>query len=91
MTEQHIAIYTSADGQVQLNVSIEADTLWLSQAHLAELFEVKPQNITMHLKNIYAEGELDEPATCKESLQVQIEGGREMRRKMVALVTQMLK
>jgi len=48
---------------------------------MAELFQVSTQNITMHLKNIYQEGELDENPTCKDCLQVQIEGGREIKRK----------
>jgi len=59
---------------------LQDETVWLTQAHLAELFQVKPQNITMHLKNIYAEGELAEEATCKEFLQVQTEGGRRVER-----------
>lgn len=47
---------------------------------MGTLFGVKPQNITMHLKNIYAEGELVEEGTCKDFLQVQSEGGREVKR-----------
>jgi len=47
---------------------------------MAELFQVKPQNITMHLKNIHNEGELEEKATCKDFLQVQKEGSREVNR-----------
>jgi len=48
---------------------------------MAELFQVKPQNITMHLKNVYSEEELFEQATCKECLQVQKEGNRAVERK----------
>ena len=48
---------------------------------MAELFQVKPQNITMHLKNVFEEGELYEKATCKDYLQVQKEGNREVKRK----------
>jgi len=81
MTEQRIQIYASADGRVQLEVTQAADTLWLTQAQIAELFGVKPQNITMHLKHIYKEQELTEPATCKDFLQVQIEGTRRVTRK----------
>jgi len=81
MTEQRIQIYASADGRVQLEVTQAADTLWLTQAQIAELFGVKPQNITMHLKHIYKEQELTEPATCKDFLQVQIEGTRRVNRK----------
>lgn len=76
-----IQIYTADDGRVRLEIQLEQDTFWLTQAQLAALFEVKPQNITMHFKNIYTSGELSEASTCKESLQVQIEGGREVKRK----------
>ena len=57
-------------------------TLWLSQAHLAELFQTTPQNITLHLKAIYSEGELSQAATCKEYLQVRTEGKREVQRQV---------
>lgn len=80
MTE-NIQIYQSDDGQIQLDIRLEQETLWLTQAQIAELFQVKPQNITMHLKNVFADGELQEEATCKDFLQVQIEGDREVSRK----------
>ncbi|MBU0676349.1 MAG: virulence RhuM family protein [Proteobacteria bacterium] len=79
-TTSRILIYQPEDGQTKIEVQLQDETVWLTQAHLAELFQVKPQNITMHLKNIYAEGELAEESTCKESLQVQIEGGRQVKR-----------
>ncbi|MDG1819317.1 MAG: RhuM family protein [Porticoccaceae bacterium] len=75
-----IQLFQSADGKVQLEVSLEKDTAWLTQAQIADLFQVKPQNITMHLRKIFSEGELIEMATCKDSLQVQNEGGRKVRR-----------
>lgn len=75
-----ILVFLNSNDQVRLEVRLQDETVWLTQAHLAELFQVKPQNITMHLKNIYAEGELAEEATCKEFLQVQIEGGRQVER-----------
>lgn len=81
MSEQQIQLYTSQDGQVQLEVKHDAETLWLTQAQIAELFVVTPQNITLHFKKIYAEQELQEEATCKDCLQVQSEGGREVKRK----------
>ena len=80
MSEHQIEIYETDDGSIELTVSLDADTLWLTQAQIAELFQVKPQNITMHLKNVFAEEELDEKATCKESLQVQKEGSRQVKR-----------
>lgn len=78
--ENQIQIFESADGTVQLDVSLQDETVWLSQAQLAELFQVKPQNITMHLKNVFSEGELDELVTCKDFLQVRQEGARQVKR-----------
>ncbi len=74
-------IYQTESGETKIDVRFQNETVWLTQKKMAELFQVKPQNITMHLKNIYAEGELTEKATCKEFLQVQIEGIREVKRK----------
>ncbi|MEO0369326.1 MAG: RhuM family protein [Pseudomonadota bacterium] len=74
------ALFISDDGQVQLDLKVDQETLWLTQAQMAQLFEVKPQNITMHLKNIYKEQELTESATCKDFLQVQREGKRDVKR-----------
>ncbi len=76
-----ILVYENQDGKIKVDVRLEDETVWLTQRSLAELFQVKPQNITMHLKNIYAEGELQEEATCKEFLQVQIEGNRNVKRR----------
>lgn len=77
----NIEIYQSDDGKLELKVELDDETVWLTQAQIAELFEVKPQNITMHLKNVFSDGELQELATCKDSLQVQMEGAREVKRK----------
>ena len=74
-------IYQTENGETKIDVRFQDETVWLTQKTMAELFQVKPQNITMHLKNIYTEGELIEEATCKEFLQVQIEGNREVKRK----------
>lgn len=81
MKGSEIILYQNPDGSIKLDVRLEDETVWLTQAHMAELFQVKPQNITMHLKNIYAEGELTEESTCKEFLQVQQEGARKVERK----------
>jgi hypothetical protein len=74
-------IFTGQAGEQSIEARYEDETIWLTQQLLAELFQVKPQNITMHLKNIYAEGELQVAATCKEFLQVQAEGARQVERK----------
>lgn len=79
-TNQQIQIFTTDDGQVQLEIKLEQETMWLTQSQIAELFEVKPQNITMHLKNIFSDKELQDEITCKDFLQVQIEGTREVKR-----------
>jgi hypothetical protein len=76
-----LLLYRTEEGAVSLEVFYEEESFWLTQADLADLFTVKPQNITIHLKNIYAQHELDEAATCKEFLQVRIEGGRRVERK----------
>ena len=74
MEQNQIVIYQTEDGQTQIDVRLENDTVWLTQAQMAELFERTPQNITTHLRNAYREGELDKESTCKEYLQVQTEG-----------------
>ena len=80
LSKGQFLVYATEDGRMKIEVRLEGETVWLTQADIAELFQVKPQNITMHLKNIYAEGELDEGATCKEFLQVQSEGIRAVQR-----------
>ena len=80
MEENKIVIYQTDDGRTQIDVRLENDTVWLTQAQMAELFQKTPQNITMHIRNAYKEGELDENATCKEYLQVRMEGTRRVQR-----------
>jgi hypothetical protein len=59
------------DGKTHIEVCLEGETVRLTQAAMAELFQTNPQNITLHLRNIYEEGELAESETCKDFLQVQ--------------------
>jgi death-on-curing family protein len=75
------AVYLAPTGELQLDVRIDSETVWLSQAQIAELFGVTRENINIHLGNIFGSGELDPRATCKESLQVRTEGKRQVRRK----------
>ena len=75
-----LILYTSDDGQTRLQLRAEGGTVWLAQAEIADLFLTTPQNITIHLRSIYDEGEAEAGATCKESLQVRHEGEREVRR-----------
>lgn len=79
--QNNFILYTTPEGEVKLNVLLENETIWLTQKAMSILFDTTPQNITIHLKNIFESGELEQEATCKEFLQVQIEGGREVSRK----------
>jgi hypothetical protein len=80
-TENSFILYTTPEGSVKLSVLLNGETIWLTQKAMGILFDTTPQNITIHLKNIFESGELNEGATCKEFLQVQMEGGREVSRK----------
>lgn len=80
MTSGELILYTAEDGSVAVQLRAEGGTVWLTQAEIASLFDTTPQNITQHTKAIYAEGELTEGATCKELLQVRLEGGRAVNR-----------
>jgi len=77
-----IVLYRTEDGRSRIECRFENETLWLSQAHIADLFQTTPQNITLHLKAIFSEGELEEQATCKSYLQVRSEGGRTVQRQV---------
>ena len=70
LTNSHnnIIIYTTDDGQVRIEVRLEDENVWLTQNAMAELFDTTRNNITMHIKNIFAEGELEEKSVSKESL-----------------------
>lgn len=67
VTENKFEIYVADDGQTQIEIRLEQDTLWLSQAQMATLFDKDADTIGLHLKNIYKEGELDAAATTEES------------------------
>lgn len=75
-----ILIYQNEKGDTRIDVYFEDDTIWMTQRSMAELYQVTPQNITLHIKHIYEDGELESAATCKNYLQVQTEGGRQIRR-----------
>jgi hypothetical protein len=70
------------DGGLKLQVRLDGQTAWLTQAAMAELFQTTPQNVTLHLQNIYDDGELAEAATCKDYLQVRTEGNRQVQRSL---------
>ncbi len=73
-------LYQTEDGQTRIECRFETETIWLSRPLMAELFQTTPQNITMHLKAIYRDAELDEAATSKDCLLIQQEGARRVRR-----------
>lgn len=75
-----LILYTSVDGRSQIKLRAKQQAVWLTQLEMAELFDATKQNISLHLKNLFDEGELDPAATGKESLTVQIDGSRDMQR-----------
>lgn len=82
MTDNTLILYTTSDGQSSVVLRELGGQLWLTQAEMAELYQVTPQSITQHIQAIYQAAEIDEAATCKEYLQVQTEGGREVKRQL---------
>jgi hypothetical protein len=80
--QSDLLIYQVEDGRTRVEVRVDANTVWLTQAAMAELFQTTPQNITLHLRNLYADKELDLAATCKEYLQVRSEGSRAIQRSL---------
>jgi hypothetical protein len=76
----NIILYQTDDGTSKIEVRLENDTVWLSQAQMVELFQTTKQNISLHIRNIYEEGELQEASTVKEYLTVQTEGKRQVQR-----------
>lgn len=78
--ENQIEIYQTKDNQTQVKVRFEAETVWLSQKMMAQLFDKDSDTIGLHLKNIFSEGELDEPATTEFFSVVQNEGKRQVNR-----------
>ena len=75
-----IIIYQTADGVTNLEVKMDYDTVWLTQAQMVELFQATKQNVSLHVNNVYKECELEEKSTVKEYLTVQNEGKRSVRR-----------
>ena len=75
-----LLIYTSPDGKTRIDVQLEDETVWLSQIQMAQLFQTTKQNINLHVRNVFQEKELDPKATVKDSLTVQRDGDRSVRR-----------
>ena len=66
--QNNFIMYTTDDGKVDIEVRLEDENVWLTQNSMAELFDTTRNNITMHIRNIFEEGELQESSVCKESL-----------------------
>lgn len=77
-----VLVYEAPDGGVRVEVKLDRDTVWLTQRQMSELFDTTPENVLMHLKSIYANGELEEPATAKDFLAVRLEGKRQVKRQL---------
>ena len=82
MEENKIIIYQTEDGQTQIDVRLENDTVWLTQAQMVELFQTTKQNVSLHVSNVFKEGELEQESTVKEYLTVQQEGRRAVSRQV---------
>jgi hypothetical protein len=76
----NILLYKSDDGEINIEVSVKEETVWLSQAQMVQLFQTTKQNISLHINNIFKTGELKRDATVKDFLTVQNEGNRQIRR-----------
>ena len=77
-----IIIYQSEDGQTNIDVLLEDETVWLTQQQMSELFQTSRTNVVEHIKHIYEEGELEEDSTCRNFRQVREEGNRTVSRMM---------
>ena len=77
-----VILYRHDDGSPELRVRFEAQTVWLSQQQIAELFQTSRTNVVEHIQHVYDEGELSEQATCRKSRQVRTEGSREVNREV---------
>lgn len=82
MGNSQIIIYQTPDGQTSIDVTLDQDTVWLTQSQMVDLFQSSKQNVSLHIRNIFNEGELDKGTTVKESLTVQKEGTRTVKRKV---------
>ena len=82
LPQGQLLVYAAEDGRIKIDVRLENETVWLTQQHMADLFQTTKQNISLHLKNIFADNELVREATVKEFLTVQSEGSRSVNRRV---------
>jgi hypothetical protein len=76
MNKGDIILYQNQDGSIKIDVRLEDETVWLTQAQMALLFGKGRTTITEHIQNVFAEGELDENPVCRKFRQVRFEGNR---------------
>lgn len=81
-SEENVVVYRTEDSTLELDVQLKDETVWLTQQQMASLFNSTIPNVSMHIRNIYKEGELDKEATVKDFLIVQNEGGRQVTRRV---------
>ena len=80
MNQLQFMIYNTPQENVKINVAVKDETIWLTQKFIATLFDCSTDNISLHLKSIYADGELDEVSTTEDFSIVQVEGNRNVNR-----------
>ncbi|MGI9067220.1 MAG: virulence RhuM family protein [Pyrinomonadaceae bacterium] len=78
--KSQLLLYQTSDGRTRLEVRLENETVWLTQSQMAELFQTSVPNVSMHIRNVFSEGELQSAATVKEFLIVRREGKRQVSR-----------
>ena len=81
--QDQIVIYQTEDGQTQIDVRLENETVWLTQAQMAELFKSSRTNVLEHIQHIYEDEELEKEATCRNFRQVRQEGKRTVNRAII--------
>ena len=77
-----VVVYEAPDGEVRVDVRLDQETVWLTQRQMAEVFGTTPQNILMHLRNVFSSEELEREATTKDFLIVRTEGKKQVRRRI---------
>ena len=82
MPENKVIIYTANDGKTKIDVKLEEETLWLTQAQMCELYQTSKSNVSEHIKHIFEEGELAKEATIRKFRTVQTEGSRNVEREV---------
>ena len=80
LSGDEVVVYEATDGEVQVEVRLDGETVWLTQRQMGQVFETSPENVAMHLRNVFSSGELEESATTKVFLAVRTEGRCQVRR-----------